>query len=376
MSLAAFGGALQSVGDAGNQIAEGQLAAHRQKIADLFAALRLQQGQAQMAETEARTKKLGTPVPTPAEKAQQDLDAVERIVGPLSLAQKKAFFGVPAEPEKVNAAGIQEQIDRGLQALPEPQRKVVEPAVRGYLAAGQPDKALQVLSSVAEKFKNEPQTSEILKTKAGTPYGMKMGDKNIVPGMPEWTSQMQQVLDAGVKSAQDDEKEKEKLENKRQANALARAMQGVNLRKQQTLFTDYDKAKSRMTKWDHMQSVGDRADNYVAAPSGPGDVALLLAFADATKPESGFRFQRNEQEMIMRSRGLIEGAQAALAKGESGLLFGPVGSEQRGTIGYIVKQASNIAQKQKEGYMSGIEAINPDLYEILSNDTDDFVPDQ
>src|SRR5208283_3231469 len=95
MSLAAFGGALQSVGDAGNQIAEGQLAAHRQKIADLFAALGLQQGQAQMAETEARTKKLGAPVPSQAEKMQQDLAAVEQMLGrKLTDDEKKAYLGV------------------------------------------------------------------------------------------------------------------------------------------------------------------------------------------------------------------------------------------------------------------------------------------
>src|SRR5271166_253700 len=115
MSLAAFGGALQSVGDAGNQIAEGQLAAHRQKIADLFAALRLQQGQAQMAETEARTKKLGTPVPTSAEKMQQDLDALEKILGPLTPEQKKMYFGVlTPKPEPTDDDRIA-QIEKVLQ---------------------------------------------------------------------------------------------------------------------------------------------------------------------------------------------------------------------------------------------------------------------
>src|SRR5208337_3862293 len=104
MSLAAFGGALQSVGDAGNQIAEGQLAAHRQKIADLFAALGMQQGQAQLAETEARTKKLGQPVPTETDKYNQSLAAFRQVFKrEPSEAEQRTLFGMP-EPPKTPAA--------------------------------------------------------------------------------------------------------------------------------------------------------------------------------------------------------------------------------------------------------------------------------
>lgn len=376
MSLATVGAGLQGVGDAGNQIASGQLAAHRQRLADLLAELRLKEGQAGIEETQAQTRKLNAPTPTELDKQLQLRSAFKSLFGKdPTEADERLLFGLPPEPKKIDTQAVGAQIDRGLQAIPEEQRKLLEPTIRGWQAAGDTEKALQALTSVAEKYKGEPKPQDIVKGAGGKMVGMKIGEDFVLPGSPKWTKDMQAIMDAEDKAMIADQKEKEDRARRTQDAAMARMMKGLDLRQQNQLFTNYDKAKKTMRKWDHMTSVSQNADNYVKSPSGPGDVALMLAYVDASKPDAGFRFTKNEQVMIEKSRGLVGGAQAALARGEKGLLFGPAGSEQREGIGNIVKRAGELAEEQRSTYLKGISAINPDLYDILSNNTDDFTPD-
>jgi hypothetical protein len=85
---------------------------------------------------------------------------------------------------------------------------------------------------------------------------------------------------------------------------------------------------------------------------------LTLAFFDAIKT-TGVRFTKQEQDFIIGSRGVVDGAQAKLDGGFSGTLYGPPGSEQRALIAGIVKKAGQQAQKQQGTVVRGAGAFKP-----------------
>lgn len=94
-----LGALFTSIGDAGSQAADAKMKADQFKLDQLMTQLGIKQGQAQLEETQARTKKLGQPVPTEADKIQQTVDAVEKSLGrKLTDEEKQRYLGVAAPP--------------------------------------------------------------------------------------------------------------------------------------------------------------------------------------------------------------------------------------------------------------------------------------
>jgi len=139
VSLASFTGALQGIGDSGNQVATANLAAQQKRIQDLFDQLGLKQGQATLEETVARTKKLGQPAPTETDKYKQTLDAFKNVFGrEPNEEEKKVLFGLPAQKQTPTASDEVSQIEKVLG------RKLTEEEIKAYFklspgkGAGQP----------------------------------------------------------------------------------------------------------------------------------------------------------------------------------------------------------------------------------------------
>lgn len=369
----------QTLGQAGSQYADARLQLPFYRLKLLADKLKAQQGEVDLADMQERLRRLKLQPDTEEGALIEKINALKKTASSMNIklaeSDIRQALGLPAY--SAESPNITKDIEQGLSALPENQRKVVEPAVRAYLDAGQPEKAMQVYSSVAEKFQAEPKTAEPLKAEGGATYGFKIGGKILTPGSPDWTPELQNSLDAAVRADLAAEKRKEELETRRENAAMARFLRGLKLHEQSQLFSQFDKAKKALTVYDRAVAMGDKADSYDGSPSGPGDVALMMAFVEATKPASGFRWTRTERDMIETSRGLIEGAQAKVEHGFSGTLFGPVGSEQRKLIAGIVKKAGEQATQARDGYLGQIKQINPDLAEILSQKLgSDFEPEK
>jgi hypothetical protein len=106
----------------------------------------------------------------------------------------------------------------------------------------------------------------------------------------------------------------------------------------------------------------ERADEYVNKPTGAGDIALTLAFVDAIKPGTGFRFTDTERKwMVAESRGVIDGALAKINQGYTGQTLTP---EQRVNERNIIKQAAAQADQQRNKTLSGFGQINPRVAKI------------
>ena len=136
------------------------------------------------------------------------------------------------------------------------------------------------------------------------------------------------------------------------------AEQGLGLREQESGFRDFLSLQKQLSPIERVISTASETPGYVASPTGPGDVALTLAFFDAIKT-TGVRFTKQEQDFIIGSRGFMEGVQAKFDQGYEGTVFGPPGSPQRALIAGIVKKAGDTAAQQKGTLMTGAGAFDP-----------------
>jgi hypothetical protein len=139
------------------------------------------------------------------------------------------------------------------------------------------------------------------------------------------------------------------------------SMKGTDADKSK-VFTEYTKGMAMITPYMQIKDISDKAKEYVDNPSGPGDIALLSAFIAGTKPEKGFRWTTTEVNMITSSRGIIQGAEARVQAGYTGVLFSP---QQRKIIGKVVEKAGNYANQRIGGIKSSLSAINPQLGPLL-----------
>jgi hypothetical protein len=134
--------------------------------------------------------------------------------------------------------------------------------------------------------------------------------------------------------------------------------EGLNLRESEANVKDFLALQKQLTPLERVIDTSTKADEYVTTPTGPGDVALTLAFFDAIKTQ-GVRFTKQEQDFILNSRGALDSAQAAFDKGFEGTVFGPPGSPQRAQIAAIVKKGADFAKTQKNNLVGGVGAFNP-----------------
>jgi len=142
---------------------------------------------------------------------------------------------------------------------------------------------------------------------------------------------------------------------------LRMARAGLSLRERESGFKDFLGLQKQMTPLERVIDTSSRADDYAANPSGPGDVALTLAFFDAIKTQ-GVRFTKQEQDFIIGSRGFLEGAQAKFESGFTGEVLAP---EQRKLLAGIIKKSADEAAKQKGAIMAGAAAFRPDVAKTM-----------
>ena len=188
-------------------------------------------------------------------------------------------------------------------------------------------------------------------------------------------------LFAGVKSPDGTEYFSEETIPDEQGKALFRSMKDTEaryLRHQQEmyllakakeqgvdsgrLFNQFLAGEKMLQPIKRIEDVSSRAQGYVSNPTGPGDVALLSAFVEATKPANGFRWTQQEVNLIRGSRGWVEGAQARVQSGFTGILFG---DDQRKIIGSIVTHAGVLAKQRKAELLNGMAKFSPPVADAL-----------
>jgi hypothetical protein len=136
----------------------------------------------------------------------------------------------------------------------------------------------------------------------------------------------------------------------------------LRLAQAQNNMRDYLSVQKALTPFDKIKTTAERADEYVNKPTGAGDIALTLAFVDAIKPGTGFRFTDTERKwMVAESRGVIDGALAKINQGYTGQTLTP---EQRVNERNIIKQAAAQADQQRNKTLSGFGQINPRVAKI------------
>lgn len=98
----------------------------------------------------------------------------------------------------------------------------------------------------------------------------------------------------------------------------------------------------------HVQLANEAGKNI----SGPGDYTIMMAFVDATKPSSGFRFTDAERKVIEGTRGTVEGIQAKIksATDATGPFLAP---QQRNTMLQIINSAANAAKGSSQPNAGG-----------------------
>lgn len=128
---------------------------------------------------------------------------------------------------------------------------------------------------------------------------------------------------------------------------------------------DLDMVQKRIEPYTRLENISGQVQDLTQNPSGPGDVRLLSAFVEATKPQTGFRWTQQEVNLITGARSWQQAAEAKINQGFTGELFGEKGSEQRRIMSEIINKASEQAKMQKKRYMDAVKASNPALYEAL-----------
>lgn len=88
------------------------------------------------------------------------------------------------------------------------------------------------------------------------------------------------------------------------------------------------------------------AKEFADQKTGPGDIGLILAMVEATRPKSGFRMTQTEWNMIQKSRSTLGDIQALMNKVESGQLLTP---DQRKQMLDVIDITAKMAQKRMQG---------------------------
>jgi hypothetical protein len=125
--------------------------------------------------------------------------------------------------------------------------------------------------------------------------------------------------------------------------------------------------QKRIEPYTRLENISSQVQQLTDNPTGPGDVRLLSAFVEATKPQTGFRWTQQEVNLITGARGWQQAAEAKINQGFTGELFGPKGSEQRKVMSDIIAKAGTQAKQSKQRYMDAVKASNPALYDALQS---------
>lgn len=103
MNIGALTGALQGVGEAGGQVAQGKLDAQAAKLKALLDSLKMQEGTVNLEETKERLRRLRLSPDSEESRVQQQVGAIEKALGrKLTEEEKKTILGLPGlSPQKI-----------------------------------------------------------------------------------------------------------------------------------------------------------------------------------------------------------------------------------------------------------------------------------
>ena len=135
----------------------------------------------------------------------------------------------------------------------------------------------------------------------------------------------------------------------------------LDLRQSANDFNDMEKIFKQLGPDTKIQATAKAADEYTSHPTGPGDVALTLAFFETAKAAdpgsgSGIRFTKQESDLIQHARGWADAAQANVEKWGKGTLYdGP----QRKVMADLIKKAAQRSNEATASYLGAAQKINP-----------------
>jgi len=145
---------------------------------------------------------------------------------------------------------------------------------------------------------------------------------------------------------------------------LAISEANLALRESEDDLKDYLAVQKQLLPLTKIQATADRSDEYVKNPTASGDIALTLAFVEAVKPSSGFRFTDVERRWILESRGVVAGAEQRIESGYNGTVLTP---EQRKNMGGIIKDAAAKTEETGQPLVDAVRKINPRVGKLVSS---------
>jgi hypothetical protein len=133
------------------------------------------------------------------------------------------------------------------------------------------------------------------------------------------------------------------------------------LRQSSNDFNDMTKIFKQIGPDIAIQGTAQASDEYTKHPTGPGDVALTLAFFEVAKAAdpgsgSGIRFTQQEQKLITGARGWADAAQANVQRWGKGTLYD---DSQRQIMAQLIKAAAKRSNETTANYLGAAGKINP-----------------
>jgi len=345
-----MGWLLRGIGDAGAQVGEGYLTAQdykqkrlqmlmeqaKQKQQEMMLPLQLEEMQEQIKQWQFQREQAQQPKPYGIETGPTG-EKYGITYGPKGFIKDLIIAGRPMGEWQ---AGIQ----RLISVIPEDKQPLAKQLAAYYGQYGEYDKAADAIRNLATRAEPRPFSPE-----------------------EQYITAKQKELGRELNS-----KELKEAHEKFQpygAQRIQILLAGLDERKKQDLLTDVDRLEKRIQPYEHLLRITSELPGYVQNPSGPGDLSLLNAFVEATKPERGFRWTQQEVTMITGARGWVQGAAARIQQGYEGVLFGPQGSDQRRIMSEIVAKAASQSKKQRDTIKNEYINARPELKDFIEEET-------
>lgn len=138
---------------------------------------------------------------------------------------------------------------------------------------------------------------------------------------------------------------------------LGLAQKNYDLKEAEGNFHDFMTLQKSLSPLQKIQTASANANEYVQNPSGPGDIALVFSFIQATKPDSGFRFTDTEKRWIETgARSMAEGIEARINQGFTGQTLAP---DQRAKMAGVIKHAGEQVKQVTNNLLGGAAQFKP-----------------
>lgn len=207
---------------------------------------------------------------------------------------------------------------------------------------GDPDNPTAAQEDAFRKHRGEEKQKTPKLTQEAQDFALYLKDKGKTPDQATWRDKREfNVSRYGSR-------------NPYAAERLHIAKANLELRESEDDLHDYLRVQKQIDPLTRIQATAERSDEYVTNHNASGDIALTLAFVEAIKPSSGFRFTDVERRWILQSRGVVAGAQQRIEGGFTGEVLTP---EQRTNMAAIIKNAAKEAGEQKTRLLGDVDKI-------------------